>query len=70
MSWINNYIAYKRTAAAGLCPDCGSAKISVKELKTGRGSVTFTCENCNSYGHFDESRQIGETAKKDITFNQ
>ncbi|MBE6902648.1 MAG: hypothetical protein E7478_09245 [Ruminococcaceae bacterium] len=54
MSWINNYIAFKKNKSSGKCPKCGSDKVRVKEISCGRNSVSFFCDGCGDFRHFDE----------------
>lgn len=50
MSWTQIYAGYKTSGAVGKCPKCGG-NLTVNSTQR---SVTFNCESCKSFRHFDE----------------
>ena len=50
----NNYIMLFETGKAGICPRCGSAKLTAEEIVRGRHyGVFFTCPDCGAFDHAD-----------------
>lgn len=58
-NWIKNVIEYQDSGKPGKCPFCGGSDIDVKELSIGRGSITFICQTCKSFRHFDCIKKVG-----------
>ena len=54
MLWLDNLIVYIKSGKIGKCPKCKSEKVTVAKYKHGeRESITFKCEECGSFAHFD-----------------
>ena len=53
MNWVNNLIEYSKTGEKGNCPKCGSSEVTVETTNFGRRSLTFHCNKCGSWNHFD-----------------
>ena len=52
--WLKNAIQYEKTGETGLCPKCGSSDVKAERRTFGhRYSVTFSCQKCGSFAHFD-----------------
>ena len=55
-SWTENLIQYCKDGSYGICPQCNSKKIKLEEHNSKRKSVTFHCDDCGSWDHFDGVR--------------
>ncbi|MFI3213553.1 MAG: hypothetical protein R3Y24_09425 [Eubacteriales bacterium] len=53
--WLMNLESYLKNKKIEKCPICGSSEVDVQELDIGRGSITFSCKECESFVHFDKS---------------
>ena len=76
--WLQNVVSYIDNKDAGKCPMCGSTKVKVEEYTHGmRRSITFSCEECGQWDHFDGAkpkesfcRNDGRTIEGDRTDGQ
>ena len=58
MKWTNNLIQYNKTGEVGKCPKCGSEKVEATKHTHGqRCSITFVCNDCGAFEHFDGATQ-------------
>ena len=55
--WMEIMKRFSNSGETGRCPNCGyEENLEVIITEDGLGSVTFHCEGCNQYTHFDGRR--------------
>lgn len=59
MTWTEVLINFETNRGELKCPKCGGSVRAESESR----SVTFTCEDCNEWAHFDKVR-TDEPAQK------
>lgn len=78
-SWDYVFKQYKADGSCGCCPTCGSSDVEAIERETLWTSVTFKCQKCGSWDHFEEGypdiipthpyftdEELEELAKKEL----
>ena len=63
MTWVTILIDYINNNILHNCPKCGD-KLKVEENEK---SITFFCDNCKSFHHFDGIRTKSENDTQDNT---
>ncbi len=67
IGWEKNVVEYYKSKQAGSCPFCESNDVTVQEYQHGgRTSVSFRCNDCKRWDHFDGPIRNNENEKDNV----